>query len=269
MSTEEQSKYTDLESYDTKDLLLAINDLDNGVSAAVKQAIPQIEKFCNATLSKIKKGGRLFYVGSGTSGRLGIVDASECPPTFGVDHGLVVGIIAGGDKAIREAVEFAEDDTKACFKQLKEFNINDKDTVVGISASGRTPYVLGALNECKENGIGTGSIVCNSDSKIAEASDFPMEILTGPEFVRGSTRMKAGTGTKLVLNMITTSLMIKKGHVKGNKMIDMALSNDKLVDRGTRMVMEETSLDYKEANTLLLKMKSVRAAVDSWAVSKG
>jgi N-acetylmuramic acid 6-phosphate etherase len=248
-------------------LLNAINDLDQSVAHAAHRAIPQIERFCSDTLLKMKKGGRLFYVGSGTSGRLGIVDASECPPTYGVDHGVVVGIIAGGDTAIRKAVEFAEDDTAACYKQLLEHGIHSNDTVVGISASGKTPYVLGAMNACKANGISTGCIVCNSDSAIAAASDFPMEVLTGPEFVRGSTRMKAGTGTKLALNMITTSLMIKLGHVKGNKMIDMQLSNDKLVDRGTRMVMEETDLNYAAANDLLLKTKSVRAAVDAWIQS--
>ena len=268
MSTEDSSKYTDLETYATGQLLTAINDLDQAVAGATQAAIPQISAFCNATLAKMKKGGRLFYVGSGTSGRLGIVDASECPPTYGVDHGVVVGIIAGGDSAIRKAVEFAEDDTKACFKQLQEYNINAKDTVVGISASGKTPYVLGAMKDCRDHGISTGCIVCNSESAIAAASDFPMEVLTGPEFVRGSTRMKAGTGTKLALNMITTSLMIKLGHVKGNKMIDMQLSNDKLVDRGTKMVMEETDLDYEEANKLLLEMGSVRAAVDAWVETK-
>lgn len=267
MSTEDQSKYTDLETYKMGALLNAINDLDQSVAHAVHRAIPQIERFCSDTLLKMKKGGRLFYVGSGTSGRLGIVDASECPPTYGVDHGVVVGIIAGGDTAIRKAVEFAEDDTAACYKQLLEHGIHSNDTVVGISASGKTPYVLGAMNACKANGISTGCIVCNSDSAIAAASDFPMEVLTGPEFVRGSTRMKAGTGTKLALNMITTSLMIKLGHVKGNKMIDMQLSNDKLVDRGTRMVMEETDLNYAAANDLLLKTKSVRAAVDAWIQS--
>lgn len=267
MSTEDQSKYTDLETYEVDALLNAINDLDQSVANAVHKAIPQIERFCRHTLEKMQKGGRLFYVGSGTSGRLGIVDASECPPTYGVDYGVVVGIIAGGDTAIRKAVEFAEDDTAACYNQLLEHGIHSNDTVVGISASGKTPYVLGAMNACKANGISTGCIVCNSDSAIAAAADFPMEVLTGPEFVRGSTRMKAGTGTKLALNMITTSLMVKLGHVKGNKMIDMQLSNDKLVDRGTRMVMEETDLGYVAANELLLKTKSVRAAVDAWTQS--
>jgi len=260
--TESDSHYDALEQMSTDELLVSINKEDSTVSAAVKNVIPNISALVNVIVEKLDNGGRLFYLGAGTSGRLGILDASECPPTFGVSHDLVIGLIAGGDSAIRKAVEFAEDDTEQGFLDLEAYDVSSKDIVIGISASGRTPYVLGALQKCKENSIKTGCVVCNSDSKIAEASDYPVEVITGPEYITGSTRLKAGTATKLVLNMITTSSMIRLGHVKGNKMVDMQLSNDKLIDRGTRMVMEETGIDYTTAQTVLLKEGSVRKAVD-------
>jgi len=206
----------------------------------------------------------LFYLGAGTSGRLGVIDASECPPTFGVDHGLVIGIMAGGDKAMRKAVEFAEDSTNLGWEDLQSHNITSNDVVVGIAASGTTPYVIGALQKCQEEQITTGCIVCNADAPVSKVSDFPIEVVVGPEFVTGSTRMKSGTAQKLVLNMISTSVMIKLGKVKGNKMVDMHLSNNKLVDRGTKMLMQEIGVDYETANTLLQKFGSVRNAVDSY-----
>jgi N-acetylmuramic acid 6-phosphate etherase len=211
----------------------------------------------------MQQGGRLFYMGAGTSGRLGVVDASECPPTFGVDFGKVIGLIAGGDGAIRKAVEFAEDSEEQGWKDLQAHNITTNDVVVGIAASGRTPYVIGALKKCNEEGISTGCVVCNAGSTVAAVSKFPIEVVVGPEFVTGSTRLKSGTAQKLVLNMLTTCTFIQLGHVKGNKMVDMQLSNYKLVDRGTRMVMEETGLNSEEAKALLLKEGSVRLAVDS------
>lgn len=265
MNTEQTSNHTDLELKDTESLLLGINKEDYSIATAVENAIPQIVKLVDSLYQKMMNGGRLFYLGAGTSGRLGVVDASECPPTFGVEFDKVIGIIAGGDGAIRKAVEFAEDDVNQGFKDLESWNITPKDFVIGITASGRTPYVLGALNQCKAAGIVTGSIVCNSNSVVAEASDFPIEVITGPEFVTGSTRMKAGTATKMVLNMITTSVMIKLGRVKGNKMVDMQLTNDKLIDRGTRMIVEETGLDYDTAQMMLLKEGSARNAIDKIA----
>ncbi len=265
MNTEQTSNHTDLELKDTESLLLGINKEDQTIAAAVEMAIPQIVKLVDALYQKMLNGGRLFYLGAGTSGRLGIVDASECPPTYGVEFDKVIGIIAGGDGAIRKAVEFAEDDDNQGFKDLEQWDICDKDFVVGITASGRTPYVLGALNQCNAVGILTGCIVCNPNSVVAAASKFPVEVITGPEFVTGSTRMKAGTATKLVLNMITTSVMIKLGRVKGNKMVDMQLTNDKLIDRGTRMIVEETGLDYDTAQMMLLKEGSVRGAIDKIA----
>ena len=265
MNTEQSSNHTDLELKDTEALLFGINQEDQTIAVAVEKAIPQISKLVDALYQKMQNGGRLFYMGAGTSGRLGIVDASECPPTYGVEFDKVIGIIAGGDVAIRKAVEFAEDDVNQGFEDLKKWNITSKDFVVGITASGRTPYVLGALNQCKAAGISTGSIACNPNSVVAAASDFPIEVITGPEFVTGSTRMKAGTATKLVLNMITTTVMIKLGRVKGNKMVDMQLTNDKLVDRGTRMIVEETGLDYDTAQMMLLKEGSVRKAIDKIA----
>lgn len=259
--TESESNYNHLEKMSVAELLTGINNEDKTVAFAVEKAIPQIEKLVEALAEKMKKGGRLFYLGAGTSGRLGIVDASECSPTYGVEHGLVIGIIAGGDKAIRKAVEFAEDDEHQGWKDLQEHLINANDTVIGITASGTAPYVLGALKKCNEEGITTGSITCNPGSPVAQAAKFPVEVVVGPEFVTGSTRMKSGTAQKLVLNMISTTVMIKLGRVKGNRMVDMQLSNNKLIDRGTKMVMDELKTDYETANELLKKYGSVRKAV--------
>jgi len=260
--TESESNYNHLEKMPVAELLAGINNEDKKVAFAVEKAIPQVEKLVEAIAAKMKKGGRLFYIGAGTSGRLGIVDASECPPTYGVEHGLVIGIIAGGDKAIRKAVEFAEDDENQGWKDLQEHLINSNDTVIGITASGTAPYVIGALKKCNEEGIITGSITCNPGSPVAQVAQFPVEIIVGPEFVTGSTRMKSGTAQKLVLNMISTTVMIKLGRVKGNRMVDMQLSNNKLIDRGTKMVMDELKVDYKTANKLLKKHGSVRKAVE-------
>ena len=262
-TTESASNHNNLENKSISELLFGMNEEDRSVPEAVALALPQIENLIAEIVSKMKQGGRLFYMGAGTSGRLGVVDASECPPTFGVDFGRVIGIIAGGDGAIRKAVEFAEDDEEQGWKDLLTFNINKNDVVVGIAASGRTPYVIGALKKCNEEGISTGCVVCNAGSAVAAVSKFPVEVVVGPEFVTGSTRLKSGTAQKLVLNMLTTCTFIQLGHVKGNKMVDMQLSNYKLVDRGTRMVMEETGLNAEEAKALLLKEGSVRFAVDS------
>lgn len=261
--TESSSNYDGLEKMEIKDLLSNINREDQTVPLAIEKIIPEIEAFVKACVEKMKLGGRLFYLGAGTSGRLGIVDASECPPTFGVEHGLVVGLIAGGDSAIRKAVEFAEDDKEQGWKDLQEYKINENDVVVGIAASGTTPYVIGAIQKANENGNITGGITCNPNSPLDKESQFPMVPVVGPEFVTGSTRMKSGTAQKLVLNMISTSVMIQLGKVRGNKMVDMQLSNDKLVDRGTKMIMQETGLDYETANKLLIEYGSVRKAVDS------
>ena len=259
-TTEKDSNYDHLEKMDTYSLLISINKEDQSVATAIKKIIPSIEKLVDAVFEKMQKGGRLFYMGAGTSGRLGVVDASECPPTFGVDFDLVVGIIAGGDSAIRKAVEYAEDDDKQGWQDLKEHNINANDSVIGIAASGSTPYVIGALKQCNRNNILTGCITCNNSSKLAQTANYPIEVIVGPEFVTGSTRMKAGTAQKLCLNMLSTSLMIKLGKVKGNKMVDMQLSNNKLVDRGTLMVAEATGLNYEDAQALLKETGSVRAA---------
>jgi N-acetylmuramic acid 6-phosphate etherase len=261
--TESSSNYDGLEKMTVSELLTNINNEDKKVALAVELVLPQIEDFVSATLHQMKKGGRLFYLGAGTSGRLGIVDASECPPTFGVDFGKVVGIIAGGDKAIRKAVENAEDDREQGWKDLQKENISELDAVVGIAASGTTPYVLGALEKCNELGIITGGITCNPESPLSQTAKFPMVPVVGPEFVTGSTRMKSGTAQKLVLNMISTSLMIGLGHVRGNRMVDMQLSNDKLVDRGAKMIQSELECPYEIALTLLKKHGSVRKAVDS------
>jgi N-acetylmuramic acid 6-phosphate etherase len=262
--TESDSQYQDIEKMPVSDILKNINTEDKSVPLAVEKAIPQIEKLVSAIVEKMKNGGRLFYMGAGTSGRLGIVDASECPPTYGVPHGLVVGIIAGGDKAIRKAVEFAEDDTEQGWNDLLEHEISSQDVVIGITASGSTPYVVGAIKKCKQKGIITGGVSCNNNSALAKECDFPIEVVVGPEFITGSTRMKSGTAQKLVLNMISTSVMIKLGRVKGNKMVDMQLSNNKLIDRGTRMVMNELEVDYELANSLLQKHGSVRKAIDAF-----
>lgn len=264
-TTEADSKYTALEKMSVLELLTNINNEDKTVPDAVEKTIPKIEKLVKAIVKQMQQGGRLFYMGAGTSGRLGIVDASECPPTYGVPHGMVIGLIAGGDKAIRKAVEFAEDDTEQGWKDLQQHKINSKDVVIGIAASGSTPYVVGALELCNKNGITTGCIVCNKGSKVAKVAQHKIEVVVGPEFVTGSTRMKSGTAQKLVLNMISTSVMIKLGRVKGNKMVDMQLSNNKLVDRGTLMVAKELKITYDKANKLLLKHGSVRKAVEAGA----
>ena len=262
-TTEQSSKYEHLEKMPVAELLQSINNEDKTVPLAVEKALPQIEKLVGKVVECLKNGGRLFYIGAGTSGRLGIVDASECPPTFGVPPDLVVGIIAGGDTAIRKAVEFAEDDPEQAWKDLSAHKINDKDIVIGIAASGTTPYVIGGLEKCKQNNIATGCISCNQASPLANAARFPVEVVTGPEFVTGSSRMKAGTAQKLVLNMISTATMIQLGRVKGNKMVDMQLSNHKLVDRGVRMIMDELNIPQQEAAALLEEHKNVRKAIDS------
>ncbi len=262
--TESESNYNNLEQMSVKDLIEGINYEDKLVPLAVEKALPQIESLIQTAVIQLKKGGRIFYIGAGTSGRLGILDASECPPTFGVPHELIVGILAGGDQAIRKAVEFAEDDTQQAFKDLLLHNLNKNDIVIGIAASGKTPYVVGGLDQCQQKGIPTGCIVCNPNSLVASYADFPIEVLVGPEFVTGSSRMKAGTAQKLVLNMITTSCMIQLGKVKGNRMVDMQLSNDKLVDRGTKMVMSSLQITYEEANKLLKQHGSVRLAIESF-----
>lgn len=263
-TTEQDSGYDRLEEMSVKELLTNINAEDRTVPQAVEKAIPQIESLVNAAVSQLKKGGRLFYLGAGTSGRLGILDASECPPTFGVSHDLVIGLIAGGDQAIRKAVEFAEDSANQGWKDLESKGINTNDFVIGIAASGTTPYVIGALKACQEKGIPTGSISCNTNSPLSNQADFPVEVIVGPEFVTGSSRMKAGTAQKLVLNMISTSVMIRLGRVKGNKMVDMQLSNNKLVARGTQMLMKELHISEKEASLLLQSHGSVRAAIDNY-----
>lgn len=261
--TEQNSLYNDLEKMSIRELLVNINKEDKKVPEAVEKAIPQIENLVQVIVEKMKNGGRLFYLGAGTSGRLGIVDASECPPTYGVPHGLVVGIIAGGDTAIRKAVEFAEDSIEQGWKDLQEHAISKDDVVIGITASGTTPYVIGAIDKCKEHGIITGGISCNPNSKLSQRCDYPIEVVVGPEFVTGSTRMKSGTAQKLVLNMISTSVMIQLGRVKGNRMVDMQLSNNKLIDRGTKMVMEALNVSYEVANDLLKKYGSVRKAIEN------
>jgi N-acetylmuramic acid 6-phosphate etherase len=264
-TTEADSYYNNLESMSVNDLLRNMNKEDKTVPNAIEKVIPNIEAIVNVIVDKMQKSGRLFYLGAGTSGRLGIVDASECPPTYGIEHGRVIGLIAGGDDAIRKAVEFAEDDINQGWEDLKQYKVNENDVVIGIAASGTTPYVVGALEHCNKNNIVTGCITCNSGSPVAKVSKFPIEVIVGPEFVTGSTRMKSGTAQKLVLNMISTSVMIKLGRVKGNKMIDMQLSNNKLVDRGTKMVMKNTGLeDYEKAKELLLKHGSVRKATENF-----
>lgn len=263
--TESESNYHNLEQQSLHELLHNINREDQTVPHAVAAAIPQIEALTAQVVARLKAGGRLFYMGAGTSGRLGIVDASECPPTFGVEHGLVIGLIAGGDKAIRKAVEFAEDDRNQGWIDLQEYMINSNDVVIGIAASGTTPYVIGALEKCNAEGITTGCITCNPESPLAAVAQFPVVAVVGPEFVTGSTRMKSGTAQKLILNMISTATMIQLGRVKGNRMVDMQLSNNKLIDRGTRMVMDATGLEYEVAAKLLQEEGSVRKAVERYA----
>jgi N-acetylmuramic acid 6-phosphate etherase len=262
--TEQASEYHHLEKMNVLEILQHINEEDQTVPAAVGEAIPQIEALVQAITDKMVMGGRLFYIGAGTSGRLAVVDASECPPTYGVPYGLVVAVIAGGEKAITVAVEFAEDDKEQGWKDLQMHNVSNKDVVVGIAASGTTPYVIGALEECRKRDIVTGSIACNPNSPISLAAEYPIEVIVGPEFVTGSTRMKSGTAQKLVLNMISTTVMIQLGRVEDNKMVNMQLTNEKLVDRGTKMVMERTGLkDYIKAKEILLKFGSVKKAVEN------
>ncbi|MCF8322727.1 MAG: N-acetylmuramic acid 6-phosphate etherase [Flavobacterium sp.] len=263
-TTEQSSKYEHLEKMSVQELLLNINQEDKTVPLAVEKALPQIEVLVAEIVAKMKLNGRLFYIGAGTSGRLGVVDASECPPTFGVSFDLVNGIIAGGDKAIRRAVENAEDDANQAWVDLQEQKINQNDVVVGIAASGTTPYVIGGLKACNENNISTGSISCNAGSPLSLTAKFPIDVVVGPEFVTGSSRMKAGTAQKLVLNMISTATMIQLGKVKGNKMVDMQLSNSKLMDRGVKMIMGEIPVTYEKAAELLAEYGSVRKAVDNF-----
>lgn len=263
-TTEQSSKYEHLEKMSVSELLTNINNEDKTVPLAVEKALPQIESLVSKVVEKMKLGGRLFYIGAGTSGRLGIVDASECPPTFGVPFDLVNGIIAGGDKAIRKAVENAEDNTTQAWIDLQEQNISENDVVIGIAASGTTPYVIEGLKKCNENNIITGCVTCNEGSPLALTANFPIVVVVGPEFVTGSSRMKAGTAQKLVLNMISTATMIQLGKVKGNKMVDMQLSNDKLVDRGVKMIMSEIPVDYEKASQLLKEFGSVRKAVEEF-----
>ncbi|WP_353148014.1 N-acetylmuramic acid 6-phosphate etherase [Flavobacterium sp.] len=267
-TTEQASKYEHLEKMSVCELLSNINSEDKTVPLAVEKALPQIEVLATQVISKMKLGGRLFYIGAGTSGRLGVVDASECPPTFGVDFDTVIGIIAGGDTAIRKAVEFAEDNKNQAWIDLQAWNINENDVVIGIAASGTTPYVIGGLQKCNENRITTGSISCNANSPLSQTANYPIDVIVGPEFVTGSSRMKAGTAQKLVLNMISTTTMIALGKVKGNKMVDMQLSNDKLIDRGIRMIMEEIPVTYEIGEKLLQKYGSVRKAVDFYISQK-
>lgn len=264
-TTEAASRHAHLEQMSVRALLSGINREDASVAQAVALALPQIEALVEALVPRMAQGGRLFYLGAGTSGRLGIVDASEIPPTYGLPQGVVIGLIAGGDAAIRKAVEFAEDDTTQGWQDLLAHHIDAGDTVIGISASGSTPYVLGAVQAAKAAGVMTGCIVCNGGSAIAQAVDLPVEVVVGPEFVTGSTRMKAGTAQKLVLNMVSTAAMIRLGHVQGNRMVDMQLTNHKLVDRGTRYVAEATGLAYEAAKALLLQQGSVRRAVEKHA----
>lgn len=262
--SEQDSLYNDLEKKSVGEILRDINTEDHKVADAVGKAIPQIEKLVSEIVVRMKRGGRIFYMGAGTSGRIGVLDASEIPPTFGMDPGWVIGIIAGGDTALRNPVENAEDNKLQGWLDLKKFDINTNDTVIGIAASGTTPYVINALLECRRNGILTAAITSNPDAPISEAADIPIEMIVGPEYVTGSSRMKSGSGQKMICNMITTTVMIKMGRVKGNKMVNMQLSNAKLVDRGTRMVVEELGLGYDEAKRLLLMHGSVKRAVDAY-----
>ncbi|MCB9227783.1 MAG: N-acetylmuramic acid 6-phosphate etherase [Chitinophagales bacterium] len=261
-TTEKESLYNDIDKMTTAELLYNINNEDKKVALAVEKCIPQIEKVADAVADKMLAGGRLFYIGAGTSGRLGIVDASECPPTFGVSHSLVVGLISGGDKAIRKAVEFAEDDTAQAWKDLKEHKISENDFVIGIAASGTTPYVVGGLEKCNENNVNNACIVCNENSVLAKTAQMAIECVVGPEFVTGSTRMKAGTAQKLILNMISTSIMVKLGRIEGNKMVNMQLSNDKLVARGIKMVQDATKCSFETAEKTLKQTNSVKKAIE-------
>jgi N-acetylmuramic acid 6-phosphate etherase len=263
-TTESDSQHDNLEQKSVGELLQLIHAEDHNVLPAIKKVIPDIEQFVEKLTERMRRGGRLFYVGAGTSGRLGVVDASEIPPTFGVGHGIVIGLIAGGDGAIRKAVEHAEDNELQGWKDILAFRPNNQDTVMGIAASGRTPYVIGAVKEARMNGLLTGCITCNHDSKLASEAEYPIEVVVGPEFITGSTRMKSGTAQKLVLNMITTTVMIQLGRVRGNKMVDMQLTNQKLIERGTRMIANELNIEPEQAKSLLLLHGSVREAIDNF-----
>lgn len=263
--TETQSYYDNLQDMSETELLVGINNEDKKVAYAVEKAIPQIACLVEHIVPNMKRGGRIFYLGAGTSGRLGVLDASEIPPTYGMPATSVVGLIAGGDEALRRSLEGAEDDTEKGWEELQRYRVSPRDTVVGVAASGTTPYVAGALEKCRANGIFTASISCNPDSPVAAVSDIAIEAVTGPEFVTGSTRMKAGTAQKMILNMITTAVMIKIGRVKGNRMINMQLTSEKLIERGTRMIIDETGMEYDAARRLLLTYGSVGAALDSLA----
>ena len=262
--TESESLYDNLDQMSVRELLEGINNEDRKVAIAVGREIPKIEKLVTRIVERMRRGGRLFYIGAGTSGRLGVLDAFEIPPTYGMPNTLVIGLIAGGDRALRNPVESAEDDLDKAWEELQQYHINTNDTLVGIAASGTTPYVIGALRKARSEGILTASISCNPDSPMAAEAEIAIEPVVGPEFVTGSTRMKSGTAQKMVLNMITTSTMIKLGRVKGNRMVNMQLTNQKLVDRGTRMIMEELRLDYEQSKNLLLLHGSVREAIDSY-----
>ncbi len=262
--TESESLYDNLDQMSVRELLEGINNEDRKVAIAVGREIPKIEKLVTRIVERMRRGGRLFYIGAGTSGRLGVLDASEIPPSYGMPNTLVIGLIAGGDRALRNPVESAEDDLDKAWEELQQYHINTNDTLVGIAASGTTPYVIGALRKARSEGILTASISCNPDSPMAAEAEIAIEPVVGPEFVTGSTRMKSGTAQKMVLNMITTSTMIKLGRVKGNRMVNMQLTNQKLVDRGTRMIMEELRLDYEQSKNLLLLHGSVREAIDSY-----
>lgn len=263
-TTEQSSYYDNLEKMSIKDLLKNINNEDKKVAVSVEDALDQIERLVERVVEKFESGGRLFYIGAGTSGRLGVLDASECPPTFGVPDDWVIGLISGGDIALRKAVENAEDDEKQAWKDLQKYKINSDDVLIGIAASGSTPYVIGGIKDANNNGVITGCITCNLNSKLAEVAQYPIEVVLGSEFVTGSTRMKAGTAQKLVLNMISTSLMIKLGRVQGNQMVDMQLSNEKLIKRGTLMIAKDLGIDEIRAKELLLKYRSVRKAIENY-----
>ena len=262
--SEEPSLYNDLEKKSVREVLEEINTEDQKVALAVKKAIPQIETLVDLIVPRMKKGGRILYIGAGTSGRLGVLDASEIPPTFGMPPTLIIGLIAGGDTALRHPVEHAEDDELKGWQELMNHHVNTKDTVIGIAASGSTPYVIAALHEAHAHGILTGCITSNPDTPMAAEVDVPIEMIVGPEFITGSSRMKSGTGQKMILNMISTAVMIRLGRIKGNKMVNMQLTNQKLIDRGTRMIVEELGVDYGKAHTLLLMHGSVRKAIEAY-----
>ncbi len=266
--TESSSHFDNLEKMSVEELITNINSEDAKVHIAVKKALPQIKRLVERIILRMEQGGRVFYLGAGTSGRLGVLDASELPPTFGVPDNMVIALIAGGNTAIRHAVEAAEDDSEKGWEELQEYKVDELDTVIGIAASGTTPYVIGAIKKARQNGLLTGCITCNSNSKVAEVSEFPIEAIVGPEFVTGSTRLKAGTAQKMILNIITTSVMIKLGRVKGNRMVNMQLTNNKLVDRGARMIMEELKLTYEDSKSILLKYGSVKKAIEAYSKQK-